>query len=220
MQMQKKVLIILGAVVVISVVGGLVWFKSRQTTSEVISPAQQQTSEVIPTQAEAKLLTWNDPAGFTFQYDSKLKIDNHPEDQVNYANLEIKQLGKEGKIIVMAADTKYTDLNDWVKKDKIFKDGSFVNTTLGAKEAKKVSIANSKRVVVGTINDAILFTIELDPTITTTVVPEESFYQNWEKSFEEIVSSFKFVTPTAAPVSKVSKESTGSDVVEEEETVE
>lgn len=220
--MQKKVLIILGAVVVIGV-GGLLWFKSKQTTSEVISPAQQQTSGVTPTQAETKLLTWNDPAGLTFQYDSKLKIDNHPEDQVNYANLEIKQLGKEGKIIIMAADTKYTDLNDWVKKDKIFKDGSFVNTTLGSKEAKKVSIANSKRVVVGTINDAILFTIELDPTTATAVVPEESFYQNWEKSFEEIVSSFKFVTPTAAPVSKVSggsTGSTGSDVIEEEETIE
>lgn len=218
--MQKKVLIVLAAVVlVIGVVGGLLWFRSRQTTSEV-SPTKEETSGITPTQTEVKLLTWNDPAGFTFQYDPKLKIDNHPEDQVNYANLEIKQPGKEGKITVMASDTKYTDLSNWVKKDKIFKDGSFVNTTLGGKEAKKVLIANSKKVVVGTIDDEILFTIELDPTIMSTVEPEENFYKNWEKFFEEIVSSFKFVTPTVAPASTGSGESTGSDVIEEEEIIE
>lgn len=201
--MQKKVIIIFSVVGVLLVLAAGVWYlKMKSGNAEIVSPNSAETSK-LPT-AAPKLLAWNDPAGFTFQYNGILKIDNHPEDKVNYANLEIKEPGKEGKILILASDTKYKDVSEWVAKDANLKGGNVVDITLGGKAAKKISLADSSKVIIGAIDDKILFTIELNSTSDTT-----------------IVSSFKFVYPTSAPKTPAGgSSSTGSDIIEEEEIIE
>ncbi len=201
--------------------GGIYLFGSRNKAQETVSPASQEKKSLFPT-AAPKLLTWNDPAGFTFQYDSELKIDNHPEDKVNYANLEITEAGKEGKILIMASDTKYKDVNEWVTKDAKLKSSNAIDTTIGGKPAKKIKIADSVKVVVGVIDDKILFTVEEDPTTMTLEVKSEGYYSTWQKRFDQIISSYEFVYPTPAP-QKSSPSTSGSsegDIVEEEEIIE
>lgn len=201
--------------------GGIYLFASRSKTEETVSPASQERKSLFPTTAP-KLLTWDDPAGFTFQYDSELKIDNHPQDKVNYANLEITEAGKEGKILIMASDTKYKDVNEWVTKDAKLKGSNAIDTTMGSKPAKKIKIADSVKVVVGAIDDKILFTIEMDPTSMTLEAKNEKYFSTWQKRFDQIVSSYEFVYPTAA-AQKSSPSTSGSsegDIVEEEEIIE
>jgi len=219
--MQKKVLIILAVVVVVGVIGGLLWFRSRQTAPEVLSPAEE-TSEITPTQTGAKLLTWNDPAGFSFQYPAEaesdsaeggIKVNKHPEDNTNYANLDFYIEGKEGGILIMASDTKYASADDWATKDKKNSlAGGGTKTTLGGKVARKISFPSGEplQTIVGTVNDEILFTVGLKSG-------SESFWQN---TFDQIVSTFTFVYPTSAPASKESGGSSDSDVIEEEEIIE
>ena len=211
--MQKKVLIIiLAAVVVIGVVGGSLWFRSRQITPEVLSPAKEPIFEITPTQTEAKLLTWNDPAGFTFQYPSKVMVNKHSEDNTNYAHLDFYIEGKEGAVKILASDTKYKTTEEWATKDKrnsqIGRGGTAI--FLSGKPARKITFADDQTTTVGVVDEGILFTIELVPD-------KEGF---WQKTFAQIVSSFTFVYPTAAPSSQESGGGSDSDVIEEEEIIE
>jgi len=212
--MPKKVLIIvLAIVVVIGVVGGLLWFRSRQIAREVLSPAEE-TSEITPTQTGAKLLTWNDPAGFTFQYPAEggIKINKHPEDNTNYANLDFYIEGKDGAVKILASDTKYKSAAEWATKEKrnLQVSGGGTEFTLSGKLARKIIFPDTLTTIVGTVDEEILFTIELVPD-------KEGF---WQKVFDQIVSTFKLVYPTAAPATKESGGSSDSDVIEEEEIIE
>jgi len=208
--MKSKVLLIVVFVCLLLAGGGIYLFTSRSKTKETVSPASQEQILPKPT-ASPKLLTWNDPAGFTFQYDLGLEIDNHPEDEINYANLEITEPGQEGKILIMASDTKYKTVAEWAAKA--------VDTTLGGKPAKKVKFADSIKVVVGAIDDKILFTIEMGPTTMTTEVKSEEYLLTWQKRFDQIVSSFEFVYPTSVP-SAGGNTSAGGEIIEEEEIIE
>ncbi len=216
--MKSKVFIIIIVFVCLLLAGGGIYlFTSRNKTEETVSPTSQEQELPQPT-AAPKLLTWNDPAGFTFQYDSELKIDNHPQDKVNYANLEITEAGKEGKILIMASDAKYKDVNEWVTKDAKLKGSNAIDTTMGGKPAKKIKIADSVKVVVGVIDDKILFTIEMDPTSMTLEIKDKEYFSTWQKRFDQIISSYEFVYPTAVP-QKSSPSTSGSsegDIIEEE----
>lgn len=209
--MQKKVLIILIVAVIIGVVGGFLWLRSRRTPPEVISPARQ-TSEMNPAQTEAKLLTWNDQAGFAFQYPSGMKINKHDEDKENYAHLDLYLDGKDGVVKILASDTKYKTAEEWATKEKRNSQisGGGEEFTLSGKPARKIFFPDTQTTIIGTVDEEILFTIELVPD-------KEGF---WQKTFDQIVSSFKFVAPTVAPVSAKNGESVGSDIIEEEEIIE
>lgn len=57
-------------------VGYIVWVNGRT----VITPVSQQQA-VSGTPIPVKLLTWNDPNGFSFQYPEGLVINKHDEDR-------------------------------------------------------------------------------------------------------------------------------------------
>jgi hypothetical protein len=78
-----------------------------------------------------KLLTWSDPAGFTFEYPEGVTINNHPEDTKNYANLTLTSTSFEVIQITMA-DNTFKNLDAWVGKS------SAIDTTLSDKAAKKI----------------------------------------------------------------------------------
>ena len=76
-------------------VGYIVWVNGRT----VITPVSQQQA-VSGTPIPVKLLTWNDPNGFSFQYPEGLVINKHDEDRENYAYLEFTHSAHPGNVIV------------------------------------------------------------------------------------------------------------------------
>lgn len=156
-----------------------------------------------PTAIVEKIAEWKDPAGFVFEYPEKLKIDNHPEDKVNYANLEITDPPENGKILIMAKDTKYADVDVWVKTDKEIKEGKIEDVLLSGLKAKKIILSDG-RIMVGTIDEAILFTIEGD------------FGQSQKLTniFEKIVESFKMVIPEVAEEETATSKNSSPDIEE------
>lgn len=209
MEKSKKVLIILAVIVVISVIGGLLWFRSKKTATVAV-PSVEETSGITPTRAQTNLLTWNDPAGFTFQYQPGIKINKHEEDNENYSHLDLFLDSKEGSVKILASDTKYKTIEEWATKDKRNSQAGVQRTeaTLSGKPAMKITDAQG--MIIGTIDEGILFTIELTPD-------KEGF---WQKVFDQTVSSFTLVYPTAAPSSQGSSAGSSSNVVEEEEVIE
>lgn len=209
MQMPKKVIIpVLIAVGVLLIAGGVLFTLGRSEKKEegVISPGLIE-EEAQPTTTAPETLIWKDPAGFSFSYPSGVKINNHPEDKINYANLELTLSGKTGSIKILASDTKLKKIADWEKGQL-----KFSAKTLGGKEAKEITL-NIGKTTVGMIDSNILFTVEMTPEDENTL---------WQSTYEEVVSSFELWEPTPAQSSNAgsSQETSGGDVVEEEEVIE
>lgn len=174
--------------------------------------------KVIPSVVQEEkptLVTWNDPAGFSFQYPQNITIDKHDEDTENYAHLELTNASHPGRLIVWAKDTTYTDVATWVKKDASIKDAAVIDTSLGGKPAKKIILAQSassgKKLITGAIDEQILFTIEAEPT------GEDPY---WQQTYDAISQSFVFVSVSGSDTSAVGEVQDTSPVVDEEEVLE
>jgi len=205
-KMKSKALFI-GIFAGVILIGGLgyLFFKGRNS-SEVTSPIGQ--SQVEQPTISPKLLIWNDQAGFTFQYPEGLQIDKHDEDKENYAHIDFTKSGETGGILVMASDTKYKNVDEWVKLDKALTGGLVVDTTLGGKPAKKISFSDSGKVIIGAVDMQILFTFQM---IDTGVY--------WKPVFDKIISTYEFVYPTSIPSAGGSSAGSG-EIIEEEEIIE
>ena len=203
-KMKSKVLFI-GILAGIVLIAGLgYFFLVRKSDNTTTSPVSQELPE---TTVPEKFLTWNDQAGFTFQYPEGLQSDKHEEDKENYSHIDFTKSGETGGILVMASDTKYKNVDEWVKADKTLAGGLVVDTTLGGKPAKKISFADSGKIIVGAIDMQILFTFQMTDTGTY-----------WKPIFDKIISTYEFVYPTAVP--QKSSGSSEGDIIEEEEIIE
>jgi len=178
---------------------------SRSSSSSSLPlPSSQPTIATSPSPA-VKLLTWKDPAGFTFKYPEGLSVNSHPEDNVNYANLEFTSPSQPGKITVLASDTKYSSLAKWLSADKTLASGAVSDLKLGDLPAKKITTDSAT--VIATIDDGILFTLNslsaTDSALTTT--------------FDTIFSTFVFYVPenVAKPATETDTSAPSGDLLEE-----
>lgn len=206
---MKKTWIIAGVIIACGVIGSSVYIFRNKIFKQHV----QVTPQVVQEEKIA-LVTWNDPAGFSFQYPKNITINKHDEDTENYAHLELTNTEHPGRISIWAKDTAYTDVASWTAKDVTVKGGSTIDTTLGGKPAKKIILAQSalggKKLITGAIDEQILFTIEAEPS------GEDAY---WQQTYDAISQSFVFVPASgngeaAAPVQDT------SPVVDEEEVLE
>jgi hypothetical protein len=141
----------------------------------------------VPTpEAKAKLVQWDDPAGFTFSYIDGMTINRHDEDKENYAHVEFTHPAHPGSLIVWAKDLPkgVTDTALWVKKDATLSAAVSIDTTLGQVAAQKLLVASpQKKQIVGAVADGLLFYVEA--TLT-----DEAY---WQTAAETVVGSFAFV---------------------------
>lgn len=160
--------------------GIYVWkFRIPQT---VVSPTTTTAVAATPTPKQFDLTTWNDEAGFSFQYPKELSVNKHEEDPNNYAHVELTNPNHPGKIIVWASDAT----KSWPPDG-----GTVIDTTLAGLPAKKVLVTTPfKTLSIGTISDGLLFNVEA--TLT------DSEY--WIRVQDTIVGSFAFTdnSPDAA----------------------
>lgn len=154
--------------VLIAVAGGLlvaavIFMIFRPGTKEVVENKTETevTAEATPTK-EMEMLTWKDEAGFVFNYPANLKIKQNTEDNESYSNLEITAEGKEGKITILAKDTKLKSIDEWNKEKAVNK--------------------------IGRIDQGILFTIEADPGWETET---EIINKSWQFFYPTQASSLK-----------------------------
>ncbi len=179
---MKKLWLAIGTGLVAGGIGTGIYFANTRFTKN--TPLPQQAPQEAST--KTALLTWHDPAGFTFQYPDGVTIDKHDEDQQNYAHVEITNKDHLGNVIVWAKDTTAADVTAWVRTEKRFKNANILDTTLGEKPAKKILLSSPSAIIVGTIGDAILFTVESE-------LDSDGF---WNKVHDTIIKSFAFVPLT------------------------
>ena len=166
----------ISAIVVGVAAGGIGGFFLWQRSQQSAQP------EVTAQPTPPEMLTWKDPAGFSFQYPKDVSVNPHKEDEENYAHVELTQKDHPGKLVVWVKDTTAADATAWVGTEKRFKAANVMDTTLGGQPGKKVLIADPALLVTGTVADELLFMIETTPT--------DAAY--WETTHETVTTSFVF----------------------------
>lgn len=204
---NKKVLLLIVAGVMIGGLGGGMYLWSKQAKTEV--PSMVITGPT-PTDAPVELVTWSDPAGFSFQYPKDADINSHDEDTVNYAHVELTHKNHPGSVIVWMKDLPAPDLAGWIKKETRFFGASVLDTTLGGKPAKKILVTDpSKMIVVGAIDTDVLVTAE-------GLLTDDTY---WSFVHKGIVDSFVFAQ-SGAKTGAPSAGDSGDTAVTEEEVLE
>ena len=176
--MKKKLLIPLGILVLLLAGGGLYYFKFYQKSSSgLVNPLTNQKTE-----SEAKLLVWEDPAGFKFSYPEEIKINNHPEDEENYTHLELTVASHPGLILIWMKDTSYKNIQDWVKKEASASSAQVFDSDLGDHPAQKVAFTNPQKMVTVALDGNAIVLVE--------VYPQDSW---WNQTYNQILESFEFI---------------------------
>ena len=113
----------------------------------------------LPTQtttpSEEIMVSYKDPLGFSLSYPQALDINNHPEDQENYANVEFLTADKKGSIRILVSDLPVSEILE--------KNVSFLDSKLGTLEAKKGILTDSNKMIMKTTWDGMLFKVEVTP---------------------------------------------------------
>lgn len=205
------------AVLLLVIVFGWIIFKPEVGTPQATSGERSlsiKEDETKPAMEEVSV--YKDPLGFSFSYPDTFTINTHPEDQDNYANLELTN-NKSGRIKLIVSDTTYTDIATWKKEDPEVKDANFLDSKIGSLDAKKVySDLQGKKLIIAAIWDGMLFKIEATPSID----------QNLVKSADKIIAGLnipttanftdgsKAITPVDTTTDNTSEPATDEEVIE------
>lgn len=206
---KKRIAIIAGIVLlVLLIVSGVLIWRSKNAPQ---GAPPDVASVITPTPEE--LLTWEDVAGFSFQYPKGIDIDKHDEDQENYANVELTHKEHPGSIILWAKDLPagVVDADAWVKKEKTFASANVLDTTLGGQPGKKALLTTpTNKVFIGTVYDELLWYIE--------TTPGDGEY--WNTVHGTIVDSYAFTVDVASSEAGAASDGASEDWVDEEEWIE
>lgn len=181
--MKRWLIAIIIGVLAGGVGSGIYVWRTKYFRPVVSSINQQSNTDSTPAQ---QLLIWNDPAGFSFSYPQGLAVDPHPEDEENYAHLELTSSDHPGKIIVWAKDLPVggKTLDAWVKANKTYAGATIVDSTFTGEPAKKILLATTppSRHVVAYADD-LLFVVEASL--------EDSAF--WSGLADGVVDTFKII---------------------------
>lgn len=183
--MNKK-LIIIGSILLVVVLVLSFLFGNDLISifgfKKLFSPKEEKKPVVQKEEFKFEWQEWKDPAGFSFEYPKEVTINDHPEDKVNYANLELTAANQKGKIIIIAKDSVYSNIDEWLKEDSLVKDGNSLETKVASISAKRVSVGNGGEIV-GLIDaDGVIYTVE----------KQDEGGRYWQQVYNQILNTFKF----------------------------
>ncbi len=173
--MSKKNWLTLGLIVgVILIAGGvLLFFNPWGSNSSLINPLSQS-------EEGANLKTWEDPAGFQFSYPEEIEIDNHEEDEENYAHLELSDENHPGKILIWMKDKVEKNLEAWVTNQS--GNPQSFDSELAGQPAKKLAFSSPKKLVTAAFDQEVIIIVE--------VFPEDEW---WNETYQQIIDSFELI---------------------------
>ena len=161
------------------------------STTETATPSPSSAIPWLTPSPAVQLADWQDEAGYTFRYPQNLKVNNHPEDDVNYSHLEFTSSQLAGSLVIIMQDNTYANLDTWST--------SGTTITLADRPAKKVT-ASDGSLRLGVVDGDVLLTINAPVS--------------WQLIFDQIASTLAFFQPT--PQTNPPAASANSDILEED----
>lgn len=205
--MSKKNWLITGGVVLILAIGMVVGLVAQGKKAGVVTPVVTPTPTKVE---EEKLVKYEDEAGFSFEYPERLVIKDLTGEE-EYSVLEISSLEHEGKTVIKVVDTKYSSVDDWLKKAKETTEvGGSREIELGGMPGRQIQFENPRRLMTIAIDEGVMFFVE------SPLEPDGLF---WNKVHNSIGSSF-VLTEEIIPVAGGEAPVAGGVIYEEEEVIE
>jgi hypothetical protein len=207
--MFKKLLIFLSLIILLLAFALVIFFQFNSSGNK--NQTEINNIQITPTPT-IELVLWQDPAQFSVQYPKDINIDNHQEDNINYAHLEFKKEDKKGYLTIWVKDTIQNTTAGYVKENKLT---DYIETTLGGYEAVKLlktSESGIRTIIVYCIKDGYLYEIN--------VGLED--YDYWSGVFNLVFDTFKFTADIEeSPKSNNQDQTVGqNEIIEEEEFIE
>lgn len=172
---KKKWLVLILVLGVLLIVGGVfLIFNPLRDDSSLINPLSSNQQE------EISLKTWDDPAGFKFDYPEEISIDSHEEDEENYAHLELTHKDHSGRILIWMKDKVEKSLDEWVANQE--GNPQVFDSELGGQPAKKMAFALPKKLATAAFDQEVIILAE--------VFPEDEW---WSETYEQILNSFDLI---------------------------
>lgn len=172
---KKIIAVVITSIIILSAAGFYFGRFLRQGQSSLLE-AQLPSPTVTP----VDLTLWQDQSEFSFQYPANLKFNSHPEDDQNYAHLELTAEDHPGKIILWTKDTEASTLDDYIKESQ---PENYLGSQIGGLPAVKVLKEDgSGKFVISTIREGYLYQIEVE-------TEGDSF---WNDVLNTILSSYQF----------------------------
>lgn len=203
------------------IIGGLIGIVGLSIGMVVVLNNTQKDSQpstsIAPTMSVVKmpseeLQEYVDDSGFSFQYSKDITIKKQEDkDDTLYANLLLVSDQVNGNISIKIADSKLSSLDEWLENTKeatmTGKPNEIKFSGMSAYELK-----NGKKIVTVALDNGILFTISMEAL-------ENSIF--WQKVYDKLINSFSFTVPqTSTGESTDESQSSGDEIVEEEEIIE
>lgn len=209
--MNKKVFIIIGAIVVSAAISFFI-FRSSQQISKSSGKINTSARSSSPSISSTVIKEYSDPAGFKFSYPGSVTVSSkNALDSNVYSSLEISSSSNSGKITIEAISSDLLTL-----KNLISSKTGVTDIKLADLDAKQYT--EKGNVITLALDKGVLF------TITSSSGGNVSF---WKEINNKIISSFIFALPETAQVDSDttsqsdSTDSTESDIsFEGEETIE
>jgi len=214
--MKKKIIVIgLGFLVIL---GGLGYvFKDRFLSflKPSSSSPDQKFTQKPKEEFNFEWQTWEDAAGFAFEHPKELEIDEHLEDEVNYAYLELKSNEKNGKIVITVNDTEYSNINDWLEQDELVKDGNVLETEIASISARRIKLGDNQEIAAFIDWDQVIYLIN----------SQNEGEEYWRQIYIRILSSFKLIPLEGESAEDFANwlgdfDTSGVDIVEAVEVIE
>jgi len=215
---KNKTWLLIVAVVLGILIGLGIFFQKK--ILELIKPGQKTTVPLGEQKEKEDFkfdwALWEDASGFAFEYPRDLKVDTHPDDETNYSFLAITSSERQGKIDIYCNDTKYKTVEEWLTKESLVKQGSFLDTKVASVSGKRVAIGNGRELTAFIDWDEVIYVIDKQ---------SEEEVEFWQQVYSRIVSSFKLIPLENESEADFSEwlggfETSGMDVVEAVEVIE
>lgn len=178
--MSKKNFLIIGLGGLAILVLGIIFVMSKVQKEGFVSSILEVGQ---PKESSGKSLTYEDEAGFAFQYPSTLGvIEKDINDPTVYSSLELSSKDHPGeKLVLKIADTSFSTIDNWIGKNP--QEGNLARSTetsLGGMTGKNLQYANPSRSLILVINNGILYLLQ---------APEDQGF--WAQAFKMVSESFQ-----------------------------
>lgn len=179
--MIKKIIIVF---LVFSLGGLIIW---RLKKKKIVDSGTKQdlfsSSQKVKKEYDYQWTNWEDPAGFGFEYPEEIEINDHPEDEVNYAYLTFSHQDHSGKIIITCNDSEDEDIDGWLKNNKKIKGASALETEIASVSGRKLALGQGKEMTAFIDWDKVLYTIEIEA--------QDQNY--WQPVYKHILDTFELI---------------------------
>lgn len=206
--MSKKFKIGLAILITLGI-GAMAFWQLKLVNHKVKPEAEINIKEaVLPL---AKTLTYEDWAGFKFDYPESLKIEEvEIDDKTVYSSLELTAANGE-KLNLRVADAEFKNIGEWQKEFEKKYLVTLVKDVLWEEMAARQLVYGApKRLMTIAIDNGVLYSLDS--------LKDE--YEFWEKTQNSIVNSFMFTQTAENQAKPAVTPEANEEIVLVEETIE